>query len=94
MQPSGAQGAHKLLVRLGDARRKRKEERSEAGRISRILSALTCGFLDETDHKLYIRDVAAKEMENVAAPSSRAVVVKQPQSTGTEGADKPIRYIC
>ena len=45
MQPSGAQGAHKLLVRPGDARRKRKEERSEAGRISRILSALTCGFL-------------------------------------------------
>jgi hypothetical protein len=65
MQPSGAQGAHKLLVRLGDARRKRKEERSEAGRISRILSALTCGFLDETDHKLYIRHVAAREMEDV-----------------------------
>jgi hypothetical protein len=46
MQPSGAQGAHKLLVRPGDARRKRKEEKSEAGRISRILSALTCGFLE------------------------------------------------
>ncbi len=45
MQPSGAQGAHKLLVRPGDARRKRKEEKSEAGRIWRILSALTCGFL-------------------------------------------------
>jgi hypothetical protein len=45
MQPSGAQGAHKLLVRPGDARRKGKEEKNEAGRISRILSALTCGFL-------------------------------------------------
>jgi hypothetical protein len=35
----------RLLVRPGDARRKRKREKSEAGRISRILSALTCGFL-------------------------------------------------
>ena len=45
MQPSGAQGAHELLVRPGDAGRKRKEEKSEAVRISRILSGLTCGFL-------------------------------------------------
>jgi len=43
--PPGAPGAHNLLVRPGDARRKRKEEKNEARGISRILSELTCGFL-------------------------------------------------
>jgi hypothetical protein len=43
--PPGAQGAHKLLVRPGDARRKRKEEKNEGMDISRILSGLSCGFL-------------------------------------------------
>jgi hypothetical protein len=44
MQPSGAQGAHGFLVRSGDVGRKRKEAKSAAAGISRILSTLTCGF--------------------------------------------------
>src|SRR5437899_3233317 len=45
MQPSGAPGAHKLLVRPRNARCKRKEQKIASRCISRILSGLTCGFL-------------------------------------------------
>src|SRR5258705_13962618 len=45
MQPSGALGAHDLLVRPGNAWCKRKKEKNAVTGILRILSELTCGFL-------------------------------------------------
>jgi len=61
MQPSGALGAHDLLVRLGDAWRKRKKEKNAATGISRILSGLTCGFLGR-------RSALAAATEHAKAP--------------------------
>jgi hypothetical protein len=45
MQPSGARGAHKLLVRPRNARCKQKEQKNEASNIPLIHSRLPCGFL-------------------------------------------------
>jgi hypothetical protein len=42
--PPGAQGAHNLLVRPGDARRKRKEKKNEATIIPGVLRRLSSGF--------------------------------------------------
>ena len=42
--PPGAQGAHKLLVRPGDARLKRKEKKNEARTIPGVLNGLSSGL--------------------------------------------------
>ena len=60
MQPSGALGAHDLLVRPGDAWRKRKKEENAATGILRILSGLTCGFLSRRSAWKIVSISAAK----------------------------------
>jgi hypothetical protein len=87
MQPSGAQGAHTSLVRPGDARRKRKEEKSEAGRISRILSALTCGFLGRP-LGLPVSCVFGRQVAPLAAAMECAKVADLPPHS--KKTDRPI----